>query len=166
MKSMFYGLMSRSTMIALVLLASCSMSPQDVARTALSVTTQGVRAVDIVSAQAYTDHAREALAASTDMAAYSTAMAPYDTLEEALRITDEALLAAEAAIDAWDHGGAARWAAVAACVAAALQHIRAAITAAHLPMPSELVVALDTATQFVGACPDPTAAVPSSGGAS
>ncbi len=147
-----------------LMMPACAATPQDTARTVVSVTAAGVRAVDIVSAQAYTDRARTALASFADLAAYRAAMAPVDALEESLRIADQALLAAEAVVDAWDAGGSAQWMAVAACVAAALERIRAAIENAGVTLPAELVSALETARAFVGECPSPP--VPASAGGS
>jgi hypothetical protein len=165
-KITFYGLMSRCTIIVfLSVLASCGLTPQQTAHVSLGVAASGVRAVDIVSAQAYTDRARTALAASSSLTDYQTTMQPLDLLESSLRIADEALLAAEAAVNAWDNGGASRWLALAACVAQALHEIERAINAAGVQLPSELVQALDVATTFVGTCQhvDPA---PTSGGAS
>jgi len=155
-----------SLVLFLVLTSACAATPQETARTVIAVTAAGVRSVDIVSAQAYTDRARAALAASSDMTAYRAAMAPIDALEESLRIADQALLAAEAVVDAWDAGGSAQWMAVAACVAAALERIRAAIENAGVTLPAELVSALSTASSFVGGCPSPPPAPASAGGAS
>lgn len=167
MKNMLYGLMSRwTTVLAILFVMACGLTPQETARVSLGVAASGVRAVDIVSAQAYTDRARAALDASADLAAYRATMGPLDTLEASLRSADEILLATEAAVDAWDHGGSAQWLALAACVAGALEHIRMAITAAGVQLPSELVQALDTATTFTGTCPSPTPVPATAGGAS
>lgn len=163
-KIMFYGLMSRWAIFALVLLTSaCGLTPQETARTSIGVVATGVRAIDVASAQAYTERARAALAASADLAAYRAAMAPMDDLESALRVADEALLAAEAVVDSWSAEAQQRWLGVAACVAEALNRIRLAVAATGVTVPSELEQALDMAQHFTGTC---TPVVTSSGGVS
>lgn len=134
------------------LISSCGLTPRQAARASLDVMALGVRTVDDVSAQAYAERARTALAAAHDMAEYRAAIAPMDDLERALRVADEALLAADRLVAAWDEGGRDHWIGAAACVAEALLDVAAALEAAGLEIPPELVEALEAARILTGTC--------------
>ncbi len=158
---MFYGLMSRSTILLGLVLTACSATPPQVAHTALDLTSIGVDHVDSISADVYTAHARVALAAASTLPEYTSAMVPYDTLESALVSTHSLLLAADEAINAWDAGGHAQWLALAACIFASLSNIEDSLQTMGVTLPPELTVAISAMVAFAGTCP-PALAAPSS----
>lgn len=158
--------MIRQALVSLALLSvflalpGCPSASHD-ARVVIDVVATGVVEADNISAQIYTDHARVALAASASWDAYLAAMQPDEAREAALRAADAALRAADAVVTAWDQGGAGSWIGTAICLVGALEQVRIAFEAGHVPIPPELASAIEAMAAFTGTCSAPA---PSTGG--
>lgn len=129
--------------------AGCGATPQQTARHFVDGAGEALDITDIAVAQAYTDRAREALAAASDLAAYHAAMAPMDDLERGLRVARSALELGDAAIRVWDQNGARDFPQALSCIVGALVGLRSLLTAANVPIPPEITAALDLVHEVV-----------------
>ena len=127
-----------------LLVSGCGGAPQ-VARQVVAGAAIGVNEIDVVSAEAYTEAAQDALEASVTLSEYEEAMYHWNQLEAALRGSHEALLAAEGALDVWDAGGSEEWGCLAGRLLSALAHLVAIVQAIGLEVPEELDTVLSLA---------------------
>lgn len=147
-----YGALLVAFMMGAGLLCGCTTA-RDVARVTVYGASEALVVVDRVEAIEYANAHRRALEAATTAIEYAALMQPHNDIEDALRAAREALLAADAIVDTWDHGGEGRWLAAAGCVASALAHVVAMLEAAHVAIPPELQQVLaSTATIGSAVC--------------
>lgn len=139
-------------LIVMLPLCGCGGAP-GIARRSVEVATVVLLDTDQRLATEYTDAARRALEHSATLVEYRGIMNGWDAAETAVRVTQTAILAADASLDAWDAGGSARWVQLAACLVAALIHLRDALATIELRAPPELDSAIELARPFaIGAC--------------
>lgn len=141
MKNTFYGLMSRwTTVLSVLLVVGCTgtPTPQQTARHLIDGAGEVLVTVDQVSASEYTAHARAALAAASDLAAYRTAMLEEDAVVQALQVGMSALRVGESVVDLWDTNGELSWPRAQRCIVAAMLALRDAFAAAGYALPPAL----------------------------
>lgn len=144
MKNTFYGLMSRwTTVLSVLFVVSCATTPQQAARHVVDGAGEVLTVVDAAQAQAYTQHARVALAAASDFPTYRASMAEEDAAVEAIQIADSALRVGESIVNLWDQNGSITWPHAEICILAAMLHVRDAFAAAGYTLPPELAVFVD-----------------------
>lgn len=144
--------MRASTIAAMALFtAACGGAPSPV-RTALDVSATSLAETDAAVAGYVARTAQDCLDGSESMDGYYECTRTARDLVAALDVTRASLLSLESAADAWDAGGEAEWADLAACAARALMRLGRALAAAGLDAPEEVDTALGLVVGFGGVC--------------
>lgn len=120
---------------ALMLVTACGASAAEEARGALGTAARALVIVDQTFADEYERARVEARETSSTWDERDAKVAKWETARDALRASRSSLLAAEAAIDAYESDEAGDWLGQAVCVASSLSHLRAAFRDVGISVP-------------------------------
>lgn len=146
------------SLVVAVAIQGCGASAMDASRAGLGLSARALAAFDAGAESAYRAHHARVLAGADGMDAYTRGMREWDAVVDAARVAKSSMLAAEAALDAYDEGRAeeASWFAAAACLGLALDRLVAASEAAGAEIPRVLRDAVDALGGMGGVvCPRP-----------